>query len=516
MTCHFGGSTVRLPYGAGVTVGMAIIGCGAIARRAHVPALIAGGADVVAFASRTRASAEAAQADVNGRGVVVDDWRAVLERDDVDAVTICTPNVFHAEMAIAAARAGKHVLVEKPIACTLEQADAMLAAAADAGVRLMPAHNLRFVAPFVAARDAVARGDVGTVTGVRAAFGHAGPQAWAPDATWFFDPRLAGGGALLDLGIHMADLLRAVTGDEVTEVAAMISGEPDGVEDAGIALLRFASGATGSLHASWIAKPGPDHQLTIFGTDGTLHLDSHTALDLAPGRRRQGEARHARRRGRSLRGVRCRGCDRRTVARHRCRRSGRPCHHRRRLPRRGDGDDGEGRVRPCEECGYDWDDDAPADGLRKYAERFPRPLSRFLKDEDPDVVLRTRPEPTVWSALEYAAHTRDAFTFYAERVERVLTEDRPQLTPFDFDEAAEARQYNTEDPSDGRGGAGHDRRALADRLDGLDDSQWDRIGLGSGGDERTVRRLARSAAHEGHHHMLDVGRVLRHVRQQLP
>jgi hypothetical protein len=169
----------------------------------------------------------------------------------------------------------------------------------------------------------------------------------------------------------------------------------------------------------------------------------------------------------------------------------------------------------CTECGYDWDDDAPAEALRKYADRFPRPLSRFLKDEDPDVMLRTRPEPGVWSALEYAAHTRDAFTFYSERIARVLTEDRPQLTPFDVDAAAEERGYNDEDPEAVSVGLAAVARELADRLDGLDPAQWDRIGLGSAGDERTVRYLARSAAHEGHHHMLDVGRVLRHVRQTL-
>lgn len=169
----------------------------------------------------------------------------------------------------------------------------------------------------------------------------------------------------------------------------------------------------------------------------------------------------------------------------------------------------------CEECGYDWEDDAPADALRKFADRFPRPLSRFLAGEDPDVVLRTRPEPGVWSALEYAAHTRDAFAFYANRIERVVVEDRPQLTAFDFDAAAEDRAYNAEDPAVVSDALASIARALADRLDGLDASQWQRVGSGSAGDERSVRYLARSAAHEGHHHMLDVGRVLRHVRQTL-
>ena len=217
----------------------------------------------------------------------MDDWRAVVERDDVDAVDICTPNALHAPIAVAAAAAGKHVLVEKPIACTVAEADEMLAAARAAGVLMMTAHNLRFFAPFVAARETVAAGAIGTVTAVRAAFGHAGPRAWSPTSDWFFDPVQAGGGALLDLGIHMADLVRAVVADEVTEVAAMLTGQPDQCEDAAVVLLRFASGATGTLHASWIARPGPDHQLTVFGTAGTLHLDARTPLTLLPG---EGEA----------------------------------------------------------------------------------------------------------------------------------------------------------------------------------------------------------------------------------
>jgi predicted dehydrogenase len=264
-----------------MTVRIGVIGCGAIARRAHLPALRAAGAEITTFASRSRSSAEAAQGECEGAGVITDDWRDLVASDDVDAVTICTPNAFHAEMTIAAAQAGKHVLVEKPIACSLADADAMLAAAGDAGVVLMPAQNLRFNAPFVAARDAIARGDIGAITGVRAAFGHGGPAAWAPDATWFFDAELAGGGALIDLGIHLADLVRAVTGDDVVEVAGMLYGD-GAVEDTGVAVLRFAGGAVGSMQSSWISKAGLDIQLSIFGTEGTLHLDGGTPLTQRP------------------------------------------------------------------------------------------------------------------------------------------------------------------------------------------------------------------------------------------
>ena len=261
---------------------LALIGCGAIARRSHLRAFKkVPGVDVVAFASRTRASAEAAAAEW-GAGTVYDDWAALLADASVDAVDICTPNVHHAEIAIAAAERGRHVLVEKPMATSLADADAMVAAAQAAGVVLMPAQNVRFAGPFVAARQLVATGRLGTVVGLRAAFGHSGPQDWAPEATWFFDPDQAGGGALLDLGIHMIDVLRAVVGEEVVEVGAMVNRRASGVDDAAQVLLRFAGGAIGSLHASWVARPGPDHQLTIFGTDGRLHLDSRTPLTFTP------------------------------------------------------------------------------------------------------------------------------------------------------------------------------------------------------------------------------------------
>jgi predicted dehydrogenase len=263
-----------------MTVRVGVIGCGAIARRAHLPAFNAAGrdrVDVVAFASRTRASAETAAAEWGG-GHVVDDWKAVVERDDVDAVDLCTPNAFHAEVAIAAASAGKHVLVEKPMACSVADADAMIDAAAGNGVVLMTAHNLRAAPPFLAAAAAVARGDIGEVRAVRAAFGHGGPSTWAPDAAWFYDPALAGGGALIDLGIHVADLVRAVTHEEVTEVSAVVSRPDGGVDTAAQVAFALSGGGTGTFSASWMVTPAPDMQLTVFGSDGILHLDGGTPL----------------------------------------------------------------------------------------------------------------------------------------------------------------------------------------------------------------------------------------------
>jgi UDP-N-acetylglucosamine 3-dehydrogenase len=286
-----------------VTVRVALVGCGTVARRVHLPGLRAAGADVVAFASRSLQSAEAAAGEWGG-GDVAGDWHELLGRPDVDAIDICTPNASHAEIATAAAAAGKHVLVEKPLARNTEEADRMIEAARLTGVVLVPAHNARFLGPFVAMREAVARGDVGQVRAFRCAWGHTGPEHWAPAAGWFRDPAVAGGGALIDLGVHAADVLRSVLDDQAVAVSAFLSPRlsphrdgagprrhagvgpagqdevrpagQDGVEDIAQLVVRFAGGAIGTLQASWALAAGSDHQLTIQGTLGTLHLDERT------------------------------------------------------------------------------------------------------------------------------------------------------------------------------------------------------------------------------------------------
>jgi predicted dehydrogenase len=264
-----------------VTERFGVVGCGMSARHIHMPLLRAAGMEITAFASRSRSSAETAREEW-GSGDVMDDWHEVLERDDVDVVVVTTPNSTHHEVAIAAAESGKHVLVDKPMAWTLADADAMIAAADTHGIVLMPFQNTRFVPPFVAAHDAVADGRIGEVTGFRVAFGHAGPQAWAPDAKWFFDRSSAGGGCLIDLGVHAIDLVRAITMRDVVEVSALLGGLAGDVESDAQLLLRLDNDAIGTVHASWASRPGPDHQLTLVGTDGTLHLDARTPLTFVP------------------------------------------------------------------------------------------------------------------------------------------------------------------------------------------------------------------------------------------
>ena len=170
----------------------------------------------------------------------------------------------------------------------------------------------------------------------------------------------------------------------------------------------------------------------------------------------------------------------------------------------------------CEECGFSDASVSPAyvvAALRKFGKRYQAPLSRFLPGEDGDALVRQRPGPGVWSALEYAAHVRDVFAWYEERVRRSLVEDQPYYSGPDPDEAAEAGRYNEQDPSAVAAELAANAEKLADTLEGLPQDAWDRVHLRRG-QPRTVLFSARRAVHEGNHHLLDIGRGLRTVREQ--
>ena len=151
------------------------------------------------------------------------DWHALLRRDDVDLVDVCTPGDLHAEVAIAALEAGKHVLCEKPLANTLAEAEAMAAAAeraASRGVRAMTGFNYRRVPAVALARQLVTEGRIGQIRHVRASY----LQDWLVDPsfplTWRLQRERAGSGALGDLGAHIVDLAQYLTGELIAGVSA--------------------------------------------------------------------------------------------------------------------------------------------------------------------------------------------------------------------------------------------------------------------------------------------------------
>ncbi|TBR17556.1 MAG: Gfo/Idh/MocA family oxidoreductase [Chitinophagaceae bacterium] len=249
-----------------MTVRVALVGCGTVARMTHVPGLRLGGdAEVVVFAGRTLDSAVRAR-DEWGSGDATTDWAAAVARSDVDAVHVCVPNALHAEVAAAALRAGKHVLVEKPITTALSDADVLLALAGD---RLLGvAFDARCSAGLQELRRRVPA--LGRLTSVEGSLGHGGPQLWAPYATWFREPAQSGGGSLMDLGPHVVDAVRWCASADVAEVSsAELVGDVD--EEAGLEL-RLTDGAVARLRVSWQAER-PTSRFAFTGERGELVLE---------------------------------------------------------------------------------------------------------------------------------------------------------------------------------------------------------------------------------------------------
>ena len=220
----------------------------------------------------------------------------MLDRDDVDVVDICLPGHLHAEVAIAALEAGKHVLVEKPLANTVAEAEKMLAvaqAAHERGVASMVGFNYRRVPALALARDLVAAGSLGVVRQVKVAY----LQDWLADAdapmTWRMRKETAGSGALGDLASHAVDQVRFLLGEDVVSVSGSTEtfvpqrSGADGpedvtVDDAAWATLRTSAGAVASLEVTRMAT-GRKNSLSIevYGSEGALAFDLERLNELS-------------------------------------------------------------------------------------------------------------------------------------------------------------------------------------------------------------------------------------------
>jgi predicted dehydrogenase len=300
---------------SGPTVGVGMVGY-AFMGRAHSQAWRSVGAffdlpckpAMVALAGRTRDEATASATRL-GWGSVETDWRKLIHRDDVHIIDICTPGDTHAEIAIAALDAGKHVLCEKPLANTVEQAIAMTEAAERAranGVRAMVGFNYRRVPALALARELIAEGRLGTIRHVRAQY----LQDWIVDPefplVWRLDADKAGSGALGDIGAHIIDAVQFITGDHLTGVSALLetfvkerplvqvsagletastSGPERGavtVDDAALFVGRMSGGALASFEATRFATGRKNAlRLEVNGSDGSLAFDFESMNELS-------------------------------------------------------------------------------------------------------------------------------------------------------------------------------------------------------------------------------------------
>ncbi|RME96826.1 MAG: gfo/Idh/MocA family oxidoreductase [Chloroflexi bacterium] len=255
------------------SINFAILGPGSVAdfHRQAIEANAGAGARLAAVAHYNPARFEALSARF---GVPCRTQADVLADPAIDVVVICTPSGQHAGQAIAAAQAGKHVLVDKPMATSLADADAMIAACEQAGVKLGVSFQRRNEPQFIRARQAIEAGDFGELALGAVTIPYFRPQSYYDSGGWRGTWAGDGGGVLMNQGIHLVDILLWLMGNpvEIRAHAGTLHRRID-VEDTLSASLRFANGALATICATTTAAPGFPHRVEIFGTRGGFQVE---------------------------------------------------------------------------------------------------------------------------------------------------------------------------------------------------------------------------------------------------
>lgn len=262
----------------GKTVRFGIVGCGMIARF-HMRAIqsAAPQAEAVACCSGRE---DAAQAFARQYGLnVFPSLEAMLADPGVDAVCLCTPSGLHTEQAIQAMRAGKHVVVEKPMSLTLEDADRLISTAAETGLKVCVISQFRFQPAIQAVKQALDAGQFGRVTSARLSMPYYRSPEYYKSGGWRGTWAMDGGGALMNQGIHGVDVFRYLLGPvrRVWGLARTLLHDIE-VEDTAAAALEFASGALGVLEGTTACSPGYPRTIEIRGSSGSVLLEEDAIL----------------------------------------------------------------------------------------------------------------------------------------------------------------------------------------------------------------------------------------------
>jgi myo-inositol 2-dehydrogenase/D-chiro-inositol 1-dehydrogenase len=260
------------------TVRVGLVGSGFVTAIHHEALRHLPGAQTVAVASPSAGHAERFAAE---RGIPrhFTDFRSLLDLREIDMVVLGLPNDLHCEAACLAAQAGKHVVVEKPMAMNLAECDRMIAACEQAGVMLGYAEELCFAPKYVRLKQLIEEGAFGKVHLVKQSEKHDGPHA-----SWFFDTRRSGGGVTFDMGCHAIEFFRWLLGASASNGKARIQtayaqmgtyvhgGKTTG-DDEAMLLLTFEGGAVGLAEESWTKPGGMDDRAEVFGSEGQAYAD---------------------------------------------------------------------------------------------------------------------------------------------------------------------------------------------------------------------------------------------------
>ncbi len=257
-----------------------IIGCGKITEVRHAPEYAENpNVEIGGFFDMLPEKAEAMVEKYGGR--VYATMEELLADPQIDAVSVCTANRYHAECSLAALKAGKHVLCEKPMAMTIEDCEAMVEAAKKAGKYLMIGLNQRLAKAHVKAKEILDSGEMGEVLAFETHFSHPGPEGWTGNKnSWFFDKRIAQFGAMADLGVHKTDLLYYLTGKRIVRTYASLTtidkrypnGEMISVEDNAAAVYTLENGAVGTMAVGWTNYGQEDNSTKLYCKEGVIRL----------------------------------------------------------------------------------------------------------------------------------------------------------------------------------------------------------------------------------------------------
>ena len=240
-------------------VNIGIIGSGFVADiHAHALRMVPE-ANLVAVASPTPGKARKF-AEKRGIPKSFEDYRDLLALKEIDLVTLCLPNDLHCQVTLDAARAGKHIVCEKPLCRTLEEADRMIAACKDAKVLLMYAEELCFAPKYVRAKQVVDEGAIGRAFLVKQSEEHFGPHE-----PWFWDVNRSGGGVLLDMGCHSIEYARWIFGKPAVKgvyasLGTYVHADKTAGEDHSLCIVEYEGARTGLAENSWAKQGGVDDQ----------------------------------------------------------------------------------------------------------------------------------------------------------------------------------------------------------------------------------------------------------------
>lgn len=225
---------------------------------------------LVAVADTDHSRAEKVAEGTNA--IVSSDWMSVVPRGDVDAVVVCTPTKYHAEVTIAALQAGKHVLCEKPLGRNVVEARRMLDAARVSGRVFKTGFNYRHMSHVRKAKELLEAGALGDLHFLRCRYGHGGRPGYEKE--WCTDAELSGGGVLLEQGIHIFDLVRHLLGEpsQILAQTRRFYWNFPSVEDNGFCMLQMTDGQLAQVHVSWTQWVNL-FEFEIFGYDGYLRLE---------------------------------------------------------------------------------------------------------------------------------------------------------------------------------------------------------------------------------------------------